>query len=116
MQDVRQWKIKKQCITQGVILGLLKQAHSGAAGGIIKIPEEQPYSDGTVFLVHNIQAFLQVFNQVRSYATHSLKTDTHTYIVHDIRTFLHVFNQVRSQTTFQSCRDGSGSFCSSRRT
>jgi hypothetical protein len=67
LDDARAWKIRKTCITKGVVLGLLSHAHrcGGKQDGscdhqILAIAPSQPYKDGTVFHVRDIRAFCQV--------------------------------------------------------
>jgi hypothetical protein len=61
------WKIRKAYITQGVVLGLLKQAYdctsTSESTTILQIGKEQPYEDGTVFIVRDIRGFCQVLMQ-----------------------------------------------------
>jgi hypothetical protein len=66
LDDARAWKIRKTCITKGVVLGLLSHVHGrGEHQGrqILAIAPSQPYQDGTVFYVKDIRAFCQVMMQ-----------------------------------------------------
>lgn len=107
MQAANTWKVRKVYITQGVFLGLLRQAQAAfecsTAGSeeqlqssipalprvvkpILEICKDQPYGDGTLFLVNDIRGLCSVLG--RAYMLLSTDAAAVASVADEIDTFI----------------------------